>query len=157
MRSASYAIVIIISIPLCLSADTINVPGDYQTIQEAIDASANGDTVLVEDGDYYENIDFKGKAIKMISDHPVYRARIHGGSPPNPDCGSVVTFNSNEGLDSVLEHFLLHDGRGTFHQSGMSSSICGGGIFCLESSPTIKDCEFYYNTAEHGGGGRHHG
>ncbi|MDG2478210.1 MAG: hypothetical protein P8M32_10025 [Phycisphaerales bacterium] len=34
------------------SADTINVPADYDTIQEAIGASQNGDVVLVQPGIY---------------------------------------------------------------------------------------------------------
>jgi hypothetical protein len=42
-------------------AQIIRVPADYPTIQEGIAAASNGDTVLVEDGLYYENIDFLGK------------------------------------------------------------------------------------------------
>ena len=34
----------------------IHVPGDYTTIQAGIDASVDGDTVLVADGIYYENL-----------------------------------------------------------------------------------------------------
>ena len=45
----------------------INVPGDYTTIQEAISASVNGDTILVDEGTYFENINFIGRAITIAS------------------------------------------------------------------------------------------
>ena len=35
-----------------------NVPGDYATIQQAIDAAGNGDTPLVQDGIYAESVEF---------------------------------------------------------------------------------------------------
>src|SRR5271168_3437186 len=46
---------------------TIHVPGDQPSIQAGIDASSNGDVVLVAPGTYNENIDFKGKAITVTS------------------------------------------------------------------------------------------
>ena len=35
---------------------TINIPDDFPTIQEGFDASVDGDTVLVAQGIYYENL-----------------------------------------------------------------------------------------------------
>ena len=39
-----------------LYATVINVPSDYTTIQEGLDASVDGDTVLVSEGEYFENL-----------------------------------------------------------------------------------------------------
>ena len=48
-------------------AATINVPANYSTIQAAIDASVNGDEVVVDPNTYYEAINFLGKAITLRS------------------------------------------------------------------------------------------
>ncbi|MDX2441421.1 MAG: hypothetical protein QNK40_12840, partial [Desulfobacterales bacterium] len=52
-------------------AATLNVPSEYQTIQEAVDASSNEDTIIVSDGIYTgegnRDIDFKGKALTVKS------------------------------------------------------------------------------------------
>ncbi len=45
----------------------VNGGGDYTTIQEGINASINGDTVLVYPGTYYENVNFNGKNITLAS------------------------------------------------------------------------------------------
>jgi len=48
----------------------------------------------------------------------------------------------------VLEGFTLQGGSGTVFQN----VLCGGGVFCDSSSPTIERCVVRLNSAEQGGG-----
>ena len=78
-------------------AGTITVPGDYSTIQEAINAAANGDTILISPGIYYENLIFsENKVVTLASlflttgDHQYIESTIIddqvlvNGQPQNP-------------------------------------------------------------------------
>ena len=69
-------------------AATVSVPGDYQTIQQAINAAANGDVVLVAPGEYLiaRPLDYKGKAITIESvSGPEETKILMSENPDNPD------------------------------------------------------------------------
>ena len=53
-----------------LCAITINIPSDYTTIQEGIDASVDGDTVLIAEGTYYENLILEKEIV--LASHAIY-------------------------------------------------------------------------------------
>lgn len=59
---------------------TINVPADQPTIQAAINAATNGDTILVAPGTYAENINFGAKAITVASSGCPSVTTIDGGA-----------------------------------------------------------------------------
>jgi predicted outer membrane repeat protein len=140
-------------IPVLAFSATIHVPGDYPTIQEAIDASVHGDTVLVAAGTYVENIDFLGKAITVTSSHGPEHTIIDGSNTPDPEAGSVVTFMNGEESSSALDGFTLTRGTGTKYTTPVGQKfIAGGGIFCQEASPSIANIIFTLNAAEEGGG-----
>jgi hypothetical protein len=130
--------------PLALPG-IIRVPEDYPTIQAGIDASSDGDTVLVADSTYYENIDFKGKAITVASyyildgdTNHIANTVIDGSQPSNPDSGSVVYFVSGEDTNSVLSGFTITSGTGSpITPMFLSTARAGGGILCLNSSARI--------------------
>lgn len=125
---------------------TINVPADYLTIQEAIDNASNGDTIIVAEGEYFENIDFKGKSITITSEYfnlnditVISNTIINGGG-----LGSVVNFNTTEDANAKLEGFTIKNGYATD----------GGGIFIgNSSSPTLKNLIITGNIADQFGGG----
>ncbi|MDI6736614.1 MAG: hypothetical protein QME42_10580 [bacterium] len=89
-------------------AATLNVPGSYTTIQAAINAATTGDTVLVNNGTYIENINFNGKAITVQSINGTTSTIIDGNAS-----GSVVVFGSGEGINSVLTGFTITNGSDT--------------------------------------------
>ncbi len=114
------------------------VPDDFATIQAGINGASAGDTVIVRDGTYFENINFNAKAIHLMSENGPATTIIDGSQ-----LGSVVTFHSGEGHDSVFEGFMVTNGQQT----------AGAGMYCLASSPTVKNCNFSWNSAIYDGGG----
>lgn len=136
---------------------------DHDTIQSAIDAASDGDVIIVlpntctEDGHYFENINFLGKAITVQSLEPtnpdIVAATVINGST---DDLSTVTFASGEPAESVFAGMTVTGGIGTvadLRDDGWDAPIAmGGGILCHNSSPTIRNCRIVNNQATEGGG-----
>lgn len=129
---------------VCVAGETITIPMDYPTIQEGIDAADDFDIVLVQPGTYYERIDFLGKKITVKSTDGARTTVIDG----DHYLGSVVTFANDETIKSVLDGFTLNNGYGTWHEQ----RACGGGIFCFNSYPWIKNNIIKNGTATRGAG-----
>ena len=120
------------------TADILNVPSVYSTIQSAIDVGVDGDTVLVAPGDYAEKIDFIGKAITIASTDGPNLTFIDGANS-----GTVVTFESGEGPTSVFQGFTVRNGAASF----------GAGMTMRGASPTIVGNIFDGNAQSAGGFG----
>ena len=135
-----------------------NGNGDYNDIQSAIDAAHNGNTVIVRDGIYDENINFNGKAITLKSENGAATTIIDGSGT-----GNVVTLNNGEDSGSVMDGFTVTDGATsgmlcdsssptltncTFTDNASPGMPCNG-----NSSPTLTDCTFTNNNSAWGGGG----
>jgi predicted GH43/DUF377 family glycosyl hydrolase len=144
-----------------INTKVINVPGDAPTIQAGIDLAGNGDTVLVQPGTYVENINFKGKKIKVGSlflttgdTSFIPQTVIDGSQPSDPDNGSVVYFISGEDPYSVLSGFKITGGTGTvILGGGNATQTHGGGIFLdNSSSPILSNLIVSGNVAESANG-----
>ena len=126
-------------------ATTIYIPEDYATIQAGINASEDGDEIIVSPGTYVENINFNGKAVILGSlfyttqDTSYISQTIIDGNQN----GSVVTFESEEGSTSVLTGFTITNGL---------TDGWGGGIYCISSSPSLANVMITGNSADDGGG-----
>jgi len=126
---------------------TINVPANYPTIQEAINASVDGDEIVVADDVYTgvnnRNLDFA--AGLPFGDTRAITVRSANG-PENCiiDCqglGRAFFFYSGETGNSIVEGFTIRNGFDLDY---------GGAIECISifgapitTDPTISNCIIY--------------
>jgi len=115
---------------------------EHRSIQDAIDTCSDGDIVSVAPGVYYENIDFKGKAIVVRANNEQHFGS-HETILDGQQTGSVVTFNTNEIQSSKLEGFTIRNGL----------AVYGGGILMDQASPVIDQCKIIANQAMIDGAG----
>ncbi|MCX8043458.1 MAG: right-handed parallel beta-helix repeat-containing protein [Desulfobacterota bacterium] len=112
-----------------------------QSIQQAINAAQNGDTIVVYAGVYSETINFKGKQITVTSAQGPSATIIDGNG-----ISTVITFNSGEDRRTLLEGFTIRNGRG--QKLDDFDYGFGGGILCRGSSPTIRGNIIEQNKAD---------
>ncbi len=121
-------------------AATLHVPADHTTIQGAIDASQDGDRIVVAPGIYYEySVRFHGKAIEVTGTDPSDRDVVAATVVNAESQSAVFRFTEGEGEASVLCGLAVVLGSGS-------------GIRTSDSSPTIRDCLITGNAAGQGGG-----
>lgn len=126
----------------------IKVPQDQPTIQAGIDASSDGDTVLVDSGTYYENLFFRGKNIVLTSRYYetgdlsfITSTIINGSQPADADTASCILIIDGEDSTTIVQGFTITGGKGTSWKDEHSpGTYCeGGGIFTAFSSPVIQN------------------
>ena len=104
----------ILSVSLCLStagwANVIRVPEDYSTIQAAINAAQNGDTVLVSRGTYAGGLLISGKTITLASNYintgdanDITQTVINSGSP-------LLRIERTAGTDTAIQGLTFQNG-----------------------------------------------
>lgn len=138
----------------------LQVPGQYNTIQQAINAATTGDSIRVEPGVYTENINFMGKNITVGSDYlftgsetAIANTIIDGSSAGiTANERSTVTFENQETNASMLCGFTIRGGNGNARLFGFHFFYYGGGVFCNGASPTLRSLNITGNAAECGGG-----
>jgi hypothetical protein len=130
-------------------ASTRLVPGQYTTIQAAIDASADGDTVLLAPGVY---TGVGNREIEMRGIDLVLTSR-EGPDATVIDCeyaGRGFYLHEGESPAARIERITIRHGWAQGDDPGVGM---GGGIYTGVSHVTIADCLIVDNSAYGRGGG----
>jgi hypothetical protein len=149
------------------------VPQQYPTIQAAVNASVNGDRVLISPGLYRESVNLDGKAVRLQGSDPelvsqtvLTGAGVVGGAVSAP---TRTTYAGQVGLSDLtidgLGAFEVNDDAGVFFgELGPLASLevrhCvfrrtrtgsqnGGALFIAHTStpPRVIDCVFRDNSS----------
>ena len=75
------------------SASTIYVPDDYSTIQAAVNAASPGDTIIVRDGTYTENVKVDKKRLTIRSQN-------------GPDSTIVLAEDQDDSIFNVTANYV---------------------------------------------------
>jgi hypothetical protein len=133
----------------CSSLVYADGSGFYPTIQVAVDATADGQAVLLANGIFRgpgnRDVDLRGKTITIRSWSGVVDSCVIDcqGSPGDPHRAFV--FDSGEGNGTALEDLTIANG----YAPGGDSR--GGALLCAGTSPTITGCILRDNGALTGG------
>jgi hypothetical protein len=124
-----------------LNAQILHVPSDYTTIQEAVDASTYGDTILVAPGTYLENVRIQGndRIITLASNFmfsgdtaDISNTIIDASQPQNPNFGmGILIKNQDSTLSTAIVGLTITGGTGYY-------KTYGGGIYTNNVIPVIE-------------------
>ena len=141
-------LIILLLLSLSYSAALL-VPDEYSTIQSAIDAASEGDSVLVSAGTYYENIVWPAiNGIKLIGSGEE-NCIIDGN-----ELASVIRFEEDLGgiSTTLITGFTIQNGNAQDCGYTDSHRCRGGGMYLYFSSPTFTNVIISDNSAYQGGG-----
>ncbi|MDP6775997.1 MAG: right-handed parallel beta-helix repeat-containing protein [Candidatus Latescibacteria bacterium] len=131
----------------------IRVPADHSTIQGAIDAAADGDTIIVSPGLYQESLVLADKTIALVSKHfltgrpdAIAETIIDGDGGDN-----VIKVTDTVGLETTISGFTIRNADdgitayGSFRLTHCHITQTADGIDFERGGGLVRYCRFTHN------------
>lgn len=149
MKMLNYFLSVTMLIGLCtlplISQNFIQIPKDYPTIQQGLNAATSNTTILVSPGIYYENLIWPSQldGIKLLGIKGSKETIIDGNEK-----GRVIQMDSPIGKGGSQEITVATEIQGFTIQHGKIFDLNGAGLSCEYANPTLKDLRFVENIGE---------
>ena len=142
-----YFLLILLLMPIGGFANVINVPGDFATIQEAIDdvVTMDGNTILVSPG-LYGPISFRGSPNLIVQSIDPFDAATVAATiiSDNNQGATPVIFEGTETHQTILEGFTIET---------LGSPVNIGGVAGNGTNAQLRRCVIQNNVNNQSGGG----
>ena len=135
---------------------------DFDNIQAAVDASSDGDEIVVMPGTYTSTqdghvVNMLGKAVTLRSSDPSDPVVVGATIIDGEGVRRGLACYTNETFQTIISGFTITNGSAVgFDYNGNGDieywEITGGGMWNYNSSPTLTDCSFTGNDAPYAGG-----
>lgn len=154
-----------LSIATSLTADTLRVPDEFETIQDALDDAGNRDVVLLADGNYHgeDNVDLViDGTYTVMSENGPQTCIINGTSDDDihgirlTDGATIIGLTITNCTDNAIR---ITNTRGftirncIITRNIMEDDTTGAGIYATGSSGNIEMCYFTQNSSSACGAG----
>jgi len=133
-------------IPDSSGANYVRVPGEFSTIQAAIDSSDSGSVILIAPGTYRENLELRGW-LSLQGDGEPGEVVVDGAVS-----GSVVSLDNLGDASVTLRNLTLKNGSGHEPAGTYLPGTQGGAVWCFRSTVYIYDCRLLGNDCGGEGG-----
>ena len=125
---------------------TVSADGsaDFETITAAIGAVGDGSTIQIAAGDYAEELNTQGKAIRLLGSTDAAGAPTTRIVPPELKVNMLLMCNQGETRTTIFENLIFTNGN--------NSDQGAGAVTCNGTSPTFKNCIMLENFGYNAGG-----
>ncbi|MDP3462507.1 MAG: choice-of-anchor Q domain-containing protein [Bacteroidales bacterium] len=156
MKTSLYLFIFALTItkaPCQMITVALDGSGHFQSIQEAIDASQDNDTILVYPGTYFENLNLLGKdlvigSLNLTTGDPTY---IHQTIIDGNYNGACIAIRNME--TAHIQGFTIQHGSGWV--DGLGRTRGGGVNIYNQCDVSIINCSIINNICDMSGGGIH--
>ncbi len=127
-----------------LAAENLCVPGEFLTIQQAVDSAVSGDSIIVAPGEYRGE---GNRDIRVSGALNLVIVSSGGAEATIIDCearGRGFIFEQGKPATQILDGFTIANGL---------TEANGGAVHIEDSSPSLVRCTIENNIAEKSGGG----